>query len=356
MKGSIVDLLEIFIVTYNRKMFLQKTLEKVFELESPIRNCKVTILNNASTDGTSEVIESFKSNHQNIVHIQNARNINGNANVAKAYENAEKKYLWVLCDDDEYQWEGWYQVEQAMSDDYDAIVVANYAHPAKGIEHLFKQMGFVAAAIYKSDIITDTVMNNVEFCISTMFPQLALASALINDNKKIFICEKWIVNMVPHEGLESYVKGCTAEDMHPYQSNMFWSVGYINVCQMIKDVRLRKRILQNMSEDLRNEDFYNAMRILVFVNKRHYNGFGKNILDALWGLQGGQKLILIQIFLVSLLPCRVMRVLSLVKKVVTLYRFDSKQYLSKNPDVRKSGMSPLLHYVKYGIFERRSCK
>ena len=314
------EVFELFIVTYNRDRYLENTLNAILCDDSPVKDCNITIFNNCSTDNTDIVIEEFRIKHPHIKHVKNLHNINGNANIAKAFEHAQKKYFWILCDDDEYDWSGWGQVESAIELDYDAIIVANYGNPEKSIGKMLKQMTFVPATIYKSEIITSTVMNNIEFCISTMFPHLAPACSIINDNKKVYICREWIVNMVPHEGIESYVKGCSVEDMHPYQSQMFWSVGYVNACQMIKSPQVRKEILFDMSEDLKCEKFTNAMKILALVNKRHRGGYSKNIIDAMYGLQGVQKLILSLYYLVSLLPESCIYSLMILWSVLKLVR------------------------------------
>jgi len=176
--------LEIFLITYNRSNYLHDTLDKILEEKSPIKDNKITILDNCSTDNTQEVIDHFKK--ENITYIKNNRNIGGNANIAKAFEMASEEYLWILCDDDEYNWNGWNEVVDAIEKNYDAIVVANYCDPKKNIGRLVKQMTFVPSTIYRISNISNEVMSNIEYLISTMFPHLGIACDLIN-RKKIYI-------------------------------------------------------------------------------------------------------------------------------------------------------------------------
>ena len=56
---NLKDKLDIVLITYNRKNCLQKTFEQIFAENSPIKDFDITILNNASTDGTSEFIEKY---------------------------------------------------------------------------------------------------------------------------------------------------------------------------------------------------------------------------------------------------------------------------------------------------------
>ena len=52
--------LDIVIITYNRKDFLKKTFEQILAENSPIKDFDITILNNASDDGTSELVEEYQ--------------------------------------------------------------------------------------------------------------------------------------------------------------------------------------------------------------------------------------------------------------------------------------------------------
>ena len=75
--------LEIIIPTYNRKVHITHTLEQLTAADSPVKNCSITVLDNASTDGSSEVIESFAKKFANVTHIRHPKNIGGNANITR---------------------------------------------------------------------------------------------------------------------------------------------------------------------------------------------------------------------------------------------------------------------------------
>ena len=59
---SIKDKLQIYLITYNRKIQLEHTLKQILAKDSPIRNFDITILDNASTDGASELIDEYCQN------------------------------------------------------------------------------------------------------------------------------------------------------------------------------------------------------------------------------------------------------------------------------------------------------
>jgi glycosyltransferase involved in cell wall biosynthesis len=71
------EILDITIITFNRAEYLQKTLNAVLAEDSPVRNCQITILDNKSTDSTSDVISRFAKKHVNITHITNNFNVGG---------------------------------------------------------------------------------------------------------------------------------------------------------------------------------------------------------------------------------------------------------------------------------------
>lgn len=263
------DKLEIFIITYNRKEYLKHTLESVYSEKSPIRDLQITILDNKSTDGSSELIDNIIADFPNTKHIIHNRNIGGNANIARCYELAKKDYFWILCDDDEIVWkqESWGEVEAAMETGADAIVVSNYINPKENIPQLLGQLSFVPAGIYKTANLTDTVMQNISFQISCCFPQLALVCKLINDNKRILILDKWIVKMVEHPNVSSYSRGMDT-DKHPLMANMTWSLGILKTIQMIKDEKIREEII----ETYRNEKGTFMLHPNVFIEENRKLG------------------------------------------------------------------------------------
>lgn len=262
------DKLEIFIITYNRKVYLEHTLQQVYSENSPIRDFQITILDNKSTDGSSELIDNVIADFHNSKHIIHNRNIGGNANIARCYELASKEYFWILCDDDEIDWTYWHDVEKAIFEEKaDAVVVSNYINPKENVAQLLGQLSFVPAGIYKTENLTDTVMQNISYQISCCFPQLSLVCKLINDNKKFVILDEWIVQMVEHPSISSYSRGMDS-DKHPLMANMTWATGMMITLQLLHDVKLRKFLLKNLY-------LGNAEKMLLpksFLRHNEHNG------------------------------------------------------------------------------------
>lgn len=94
-------MLEIFVLTFNRLTTLKKTVEAL--LCCDLAHHKITIIDNCSTDGTGDYIYNiFLNNNPNRRYVKNKVNIGAAGSLMRAYEMATEEYIWILCDDDEY--------------------------------------------------------------------------------------------------------------------------------------------------------------------------------------------------------------------------------------------------------------
>lgn len=287
-KNELEDILDIFLCTYNRKMLLEKTLKSLLSPESPIRKLPITILDNASTDGTSELIEEYCLRFPNIRHIRNNRNISGNANIAKAFEMAKKQYFWVLCDDDSYDWSSWDEIEQVLlSKEYDCILTERKIDfTNQDLPYIINSLAFVPCGIYKTSNITDTVMSNIESNIMYSFPHLALGCSLLNHHKQFYIPERSII--IQNVNME-FTKGIR-DEIHFRQAHVNLFSGYINSYQMIKDKKLRKKCCDVLWV---GKSFYYSMKEFFRTNGL----FPYNISDVFWGISFSQKIWFVLAFL-----------------------------------------------------------
>ena len=262
--------LELFLPTYNRKRFLANTLEQLTAPESPVRNCQMTILDNASTDGSAELLDEYAAKFPNIKVLHHAKNIGGNANIARCFEMAKSKYVWVLCDDDKYDFSNWNECEQLLAQNPPAIVVANYGKPEKGIAHLFRQLSFVPAAIYRTDFITSDTLINMHFSISNLFPQLAVAAAAVNVQPSLPILKKPLVTMQLNPGNDSYLRGTdTQSAVHPLIKEMFWSLGYLRSIQMLQDSKVKRACAELVwAEDY--SSFFSFCKRWGAITRKHF--------------------------------------------------------------------------------------
>ena len=197
-----------------------------------------------------------------------------------------KKYVWVLCDDDKFDFSHFKEISQAMEQDYDVILASNYAITDKySLTQLVKQLTLVPAGIYKTKLITSTVLMNAYFNISNIFPQLALVCKAINDNCSFYIPKHGVVQVGIQEDGYSYTRGCDEENnyIHPSMKNMFWQIGFINSVQMIKDKKKRKQLIRKADFDhitFKEISTYSMLRNILFTNKTSNKSYFKNTCDV----------------------------------------------------------------------------
>ena len=118
-------MLEILLITYNRCSSLARTLGAL--RDSVARDLPVTVLDNCSHDDTRNVVDSFKNEGiLNIRYIRHEINIGACANVLRAYELATARYVWIICDDDDYNFCEFGGVSDILKcDNPDVLVVGN---------------------------------------------------------------------------------------------------------------------------------------------------------------------------------------------------------------------------------------
>lgn len=260
------DKLQIFLITYNRKKFLKRTLDDILDENSPVRNFDIVVLDNASDDGSSELIDEYCKNYSNLKHIRHKINIGGDANICRAFEmgaNCGKEYFWVLCDDDKYDFSNWDEVEKEIEKGTDIICVADYvfknqkskSNPAFQIF----QLTFVPAGIYKSNLIDNVVLINMYNAIYTMLQQSCVAIKVINENKSIKCLSSYIVNngMFYDDKCEdiAYTRGTDEKKILKRKNDNSWILGYANVLTLLKNRKLINQCMDVATSTVIYENF-----------------------------------------------------------------------------------------------------
>ena len=86
------------IVTYNRKTLLEECIHSLLSQTVP---CDIMVINNASTDGTDELMASFESEPR-VIHMRQSENLGGaggfSVGTKLAYQ-AGYEYIWLMDDD-----------------------------------------------------------------------------------------------------------------------------------------------------------------------------------------------------------------------------------------------------------------
>lgn len=175
--------LQIIIPTFNRLDCLKETFDQILAEKSPVRDIPILVLDNASTDGTAPYLDGLSSAHPNVRVIHRRRNVGGNGKIARAMEEASGKYLWIMGDDDYFDFSNWGEVQDAMRRGEDAICLSRYVLPddhRDDVAWQMLQMTFITGTIMKTSLLTDTVLFEAYNHIHTLFPQMIPLFHLVN--------------------------------------------------------------------------------------------------------------------------------------------------------------------------------
>lgn len=284
--------LQIYLITYNRLEHLKRTFNQILSENSPIKDFDITILDNASNDGTSEYIDEYCNKFSNIKHIRHKVNIGGNASICRAFElgaSSGKEYVWVLCDDDYYDWTNWDEVLEQMEQKTDIICVSNYFFPDKeefkNKVYQIPQLTFVPAGIYRTELINNDVLLSMYENIFTMFQQSCISIHAINEDKKIKVLDRQIVDNGLHRNTYvnmkeelSYSRGIDKENfLCERMLYRNWIIGFCNITTLLNDKKIRQ---QTIEASIIHKDIYGSWN--KFYNDIIYNYFNRNKFNYLY--------------------------------------------------------------------------
>ena len=120
----IEDKIEILIPTYNRAQLLDNTLNSL--LNSPFKDCKIIVRDDASVDETPEICEKYSKLFKNMKIIRNIKNRGLNANTLSSYAEATLPYVWILADNDFLNFDDCDDfIEAIESEKYDMILCSS---------------------------------------------------------------------------------------------------------------------------------------------------------------------------------------------------------------------------------------
>ena len=225
----IEDKIEIVIPTYNRAEYLDITLNSL--LNSPFKDCKITIRDNASPDNTQTICNKYSRLFTNLHIIRNKKNIGGNANILRSYEQATYPYVWVLADNDLLNFDDCDDfIEAIESEKFDLIICcsASYMYEnnrnptfdddgiaefirkkrnndedylinsAKDLALMIKKYyfiitTFIPSVIYKTSFIdSESLIKGYDY-ISLSYPHYAFSIKALNKNILTYKTEKDVV-------------------------------------------------------------------------------------------------------------------------------------------------------------------
>lgn len=322
-KASLEEVLEIFLITSNRSACLDKTLKQL--KDSPFALCRFTILDNCSTDETPKITARYQGQFPEYHLIRHPRNIGGTFNYLRAVELSTTLYTWILCDDDDYDFTHADEVINAIeSCNYDLIYVGPRSSKQFGwsgfgsttASLLIKEnakyhraLSFYPSIIFKSEQFDSDCYINAPY----MFPSMIFIQKSANHNFKVYVSKYEIV--IRFEG--------NAMEISPLYLFKEWVMN----AARISDKHLRKYVIEQMTD----EGFVKTLFFWIALEKAYKReGFSKRIVDIYFGFTALQRIKLILLFPVILIPIPT-SILFRAREIV--YRLKGHKDLKKLPPV-----------------------
>jgi len=119
-----VPFCSIVILNYNGEKFLEKTIHSVFSLNYPIDKYEIIIVDNASTDGSYDVLDKLKKPNPKIHLIKQTKNVGFSAGNNVGIKRAKGKYVVLLNNDCEVD-TNWLKELVAVAEKDDKIFAVN---------------------------------------------------------------------------------------------------------------------------------------------------------------------------------------------------------------------------------------
>jgi glycosyltransferase involved in cell wall biosynthesis len=236
----IEDRLEIFVFTYNRAPSLERTLEQF--ASSPFRVCRITILDNHSTDDTPAVIELLGKKLPRLRTIRHLKNIGGLANYLRAPEHSESEYTWVIADDDSYDFSDVRDILEGLEEgSSDVISVGVTGHSLPGgarasvrefaLTHdFFLSHSFVPSLIFRTSLFDGDVLRAGYDNIDTMFPHFPFLIRLAESDLKLMVSRQKVITKSNNVGYSTFR----------------FLTGWSKSCRRIQDRRLRRKAISEV--------------------------------------------------------------------------------------------------------------
>lgn len=253
--------LEIALITFNRDKCLKTTLDCVLGEDSPVRACSVVVYDNHSEDATPALLAEYAHRYPNLKAVSNRRNLGLSGNICKALENSSKKYIWILCDNDQIDWSQWPGVLKGLEKEHDIVLASRFyiQHAASATPGLkLAQLTFLPSGIYKTENLTDEVMAWTMNDTYTVLPHLVLACAVVNKGADIYVPQGSVVTIADNpemhassawEGTESLDRIAKASaKKHPKASGFCFEACEMNACSFLNNLTHRRELLEAFAQ------------------------------------------------------------------------------------------------------------
>lgn len=260
--------LQIILVTYNRRKFARLTLETLLADDSPVKHCDILVLDNRSDDGTADMVLSMMQNHPNLQLKVNRYNVGGAGNIFKAMELADHEYVWIIGDDDLFDFRNWGDVEKAIGRKEPIICLSRdfitcFKRDTLAIRAM--QVSLITAGIVKTDLYSSEAVFDSCINIYSLSPHMIPIFHHLDIGGGIYVVEKSIVrNGTLTEAKDrSFDRGLNGAKLSPVACAMKHVIGYAAICNVIANRRLREECFMAFVDYIQG----GRIRLLKMLNR-----------------------------------------------------------------------------------------
>ncbi len=235
--------LEILIFTYNRAAYLEWTLAQL--LASPFAGCKLTVLDNCSTDETPQVCAQYQGLFAEMRVVRHRKNIGLAPNYLRAVELAEAPYAWILGDDDVFDFSNCTDVIDVIkAGTVDLIYLSDLGvvgwarettttsgHLAKHGSNYFLLLTFVPNFLFRTERFDSQSLIEGYRSAANLYPHFPFVNKSVRDDFSFYISKQKLV----YRG----------EDDN-YLSMLTWLTVWVNNCRTIEDHKMRRAAIYEL--------------------------------------------------------------------------------------------------------------
>lgn len=314
-------ILELILITYNRAEFLKRTLKELSG--SPFKDCKITLMDNCSTDETPEVCDAMKPIFPLMKVIRHPKNIGGNANYLRAVEISQSKYTWIVCDDDTFDFSDSCNVIAAVTAGVDDIIIlrpvcdggvirTGHTTVRELIDADFMyyfSLSFFPAAIFRTELFDSECLMHGYRLIPESYPQFGFINKSVDENFSVYIPESPLV-------IRNDVNVSTF-------SPLSWYKAWISCASTIKDPKIRR---ETISQATRLRGFFKSIAFWIALEKKiNSKDFYRKTGTIFLFLNPFRKLLFLAFIPLILVPIPFPLLLSARKFVYCLLRVPKEQ-------------------------------
>lgn len=317
--------LEIFLLTYNRSAYLDNTLRQL--KEGPFVRCRLTVLDNCSTDLTPEITEKYRNQFPDYHVVRHSRNIGGDYNYLRAIELSKSHYTWILCDDDEYDFTYAEPVVKAVeSRDFDLFYVASRSGVQLGWDGFgatrTRQLTAEGARYHRACLFWPSLIFRTEwyttYCFTNapfLFPSFKFINLTLEHNHYIYVSEHPLV-----------IRGEAAtSEQSPLILYREWVVN----AALMEDKGLREYVIEQWTD----KGFLRTLAFWIAVDRaKMVPGYWKRLVDIMFGLSTLQRIKFLALLPVMIIPVPMS---ALIKARELVYRLMGHRNLQELPPVHE---------------------